>query len=293
MHNFWKVMFVFAAAGLILACSIASAPVTAPTQQNFATIVAGTIRAITAAAPTNSLQATSMIRLGITATPATQGASVSYNQVSFIIPHGLANGTTNTITTGIEFPYINPSAGDMPQHIKIVLDGYPIPGTSLDPQITVFKSSEYAQYADLTQQTISALQNLQYAQGQPLPGGLPSGQFDAQGQAVNFADGHGIRYLTQFDESPLPVNNHELIYYFHGLTNDSQYYVQAILPLQASFLALDENPNSPLPANGIPFHADPSYFNTIAQQLNTTPPNQFSPSLTSLDALVQSITVKP
>ena len=134
---------------------------------------------------------------------------------------------------------------------------------------------------------------MHYQHGQPLPKNLPAGSFSAAVQSVNFANGNGIRYLTQFDQSPLPVNNRELFYYFHGITNNGTYYVQVILPVQAPFLAPDENPNSSLPRNGIPFHSDQSYFNAIAQQLNTTPPDQFSPSLASLDALVQSITINP
>ena len=291
MNRFQKSVFIFAMMVLILACSIASNPTTAP--QSIATIVAGTIQAITAA-PTNSLQATSIIKITATGTPAMQGVSASYNNVSFIIPQGLANGTANATTSDIELPYTNPGGGDMPQHTKIILNGYPIQNTILQPQITVFKSAEYAQYGDLTQQIISALQNLNYTQGQPLPQGLPAGDlnFNAQIRAVNFANGHGIRYFTQFDQAVLPINNRELIYYFQGISNND-YYVQVILPVQASFLAPDENPNSPLPANGIPFYADQSYFNAIAQQLNATPLDQFSPSLTSLDALVQSITVNP
>jgi hypothetical protein len=289
MHNFQKVIFVFAIAGLILACDMIPAPATAPNPQSIATIVAGTMQAITAAAPANTSQTAA------TSKPATQGTSISFNNVSFVIPQGLANGTTNSTTTDIELPYINPSIGAMPQHIRVVFNGYSIHGTLLDPQIAVFKSAEYAQYTDLTQQIISTLHNLQYVQGQPLPQGLPVGPFNAQVKAIDFTNGHGLRYLTQFDEAPLPVNNHELIYYYQGLTTDGQYYVQVILPLQAPFLPPDENPNSSLPASGIPFNADQlqSYFSAVTQRLNTTTPDQFSPPLTALDELIQSIEIKP
>jgi hypothetical protein len=205
----------------------------------------------------------------------------------------LASGTTNVTTTDIEPPYINPSGGQMPQHTKIILNGYPVQGASWQPQIIVFNAGQYARYTDLTQHLISGLRSMHYQRGQPLPGTLPSGQFNAAIQSVNFVNGNGIRYLTQFDQSPLPANNHELFYYFHGITNDGNYYVQVVLPIQAPFLASDNNPNSPLPRNGIPFHRDQSYFNAVAQQLNTTPPDQFSPSLTSLDALIQSIMINP
>ena len=52
-------------------------------------------------------------------------------------------------------------------------------------------------------------------------------------------------------------DNRELFYYFHGITNDGNYYVQVILPVQAPFLAPDENPNSPAAAERHPFPQRP------------------------------------
>ena len=283
MNKLWKFVLIFSTLIIILACNLSSAAPTPTSQPNVATIVASTLQAATDAAQTSAAQ--------ISPTP--QALAVNYANIKLAIPSNLANGTTNTSSTDIEFPYINPSAGQMPQHAKIILNGYPIQGTSLEPQIVVFKADEYSRYTDLTQQIISGLRSMHYQHGQPLPEGLPSGQFNAAVQSVNFVNGNGIRYLTQFNESLLPVNNRELIYYFHGITNDGNYYVEVILPLQAPFLAPDNNPNSPLPQNGIPFHGDQSYFSAVEQRLNATSPNQFSPSLTSMDALVQSITVAP
>ena len=99
--------------------------------------------------------------------------------------------------------------------------------------------------------------------------------------------------MKEIDQAVLPVNNRELIYYFHGLTDSGDFYVEAILPLQAPFLAADEDPASPLPPGGIPFKMDNlgSYFQDVANKLNATPPDGFTPSLTTLDALIQSIFV--
>ena len=283
MNKLWKFVLIFATLTIIVACNLPSAAPTPTSQPNVATIVASTLQAATDAAGTSAAQ--------ISPTP--QALAVSYGNVQLAIPSNLASGTTNVTTTDIEPPYINPSAGQMPQHAKIILNGYPIQGASWQPQIIVFNAGQYARYTDLTQHIISGLRTMHYQHGQPLPQNLPAGPFSAAVQSINFVNGNGIRYLTQFDQSPLPVNNRELFYYFHGITNDGNYYVQVVLPIQAPFLASDNSPNSPLPQNGIPFHGDQSYFNAIEQQLNATPPNQFSPSLTSMDALVQSITVAP
>jgi|SRR5271157_828659 len=298
MNKFWKIILIFATIGIILACNLPS-NITPTPQLTVATVVASTFQAVTAAAQTSAVQATSTPTASPTTTPTAaasptpQALAVNYANVNLNIPSNLANGTTNISSTDVEFPYVNPSWGNMPQHTKIILNGYPIQGASLQPQILVFKADEYSKYGNGNGQIISGLRSMHYRHGQPLPEGLPAGQFNADVQSINFANGNGIRYLTQIDESPLPINNRELIYYFHGITNDGQFYVQVILPIQAPFLGPDNNPNSPLPGNGIPFHADQSYFNAIAQQLNATPPSQFSPSLNALDALVQSITVNP
>ena len=299
MNKAWKIFLTFATLVIIVACNLPSTAPTATPQLNVATVVASTFQAVTVAAQTSAAQAPSTPTASptttptATASPTPQALAVNYANVNLNIPSILANGTTNSSSTDLEFPYVNPSLGNMPQHTKVILNGYPIQGTLLNPQILVLKSDEYSKYGDGNQLIISGLRTMHYQHGQPLPEGLPAGEFNADVQSINFANGNGIRYLTQIDESPLPINNLELIYYFHGITNDGQYYVQVILPIQAPFLAPDNNPNSPLPTNGIRFHTDQSYFNAIAQQLNATPPNQFFPSLAALDALIQSITVNP
>ncbi|MFZ1043244.1 MAG: hypothetical protein WCA79_00400 [Anaerolineales bacterium] len=295
MNKLWKFVLIFATMVIILACNLPSAAPTPTSQPNVATIVAGTLQAATDAAATSAAQITSTPTITPTATasPTPQALAVNYANIQLAIPSNLASGTTDVTTTDIEPPYINPSSGQMPQHAKIILNGYPVQGASWQPQIIVFNAGQYARYTDLTQHIISGLRSMHYQRGQPLPEGLPSGQFNADVQSINFANGNGIRYLTQFDQSPLPANNRELFYYFHGITNDGNYYVQVVLPIQSPFLPPDNNPSSPLPRNGIPFHGDQSYFNAVEQQLNATPPDQFSPSLTSLDALVQSIKVSP
>ncbi len=264
MNKLWKFVLIFATMIIILACNLPSAAPTPTSQPNVATIVASTLQVVTAAAQTSAAQATSTPTLTptVTASPTPQGLPVSYVNINLLVPPNLASGTTNVVTTDIEPPYINPSAGQMPQHTKIILNGYPIQGASWQPQIIVFNAGQYARYTDQSQHIISGLRSMHYQHGQPLPDGLPTGQFNADIQSVNFVNGNGIRYITQFDQSPTPVNNRELFYYFHGITNDGNYYVQVILPLQAPFLAPDENPNSPLPRNGIPFHMNQSqsYF---------------------------------
>jgi hypothetical protein len=128
MNKLWKFVLIFSTIGIILACNYPSAAPTPTSQPNVATIVASTLQVVTAAAQTSAAQTP-------TATPTPQGLPVTYVNINLLVPPNLANGTTNNSTTGIEFPYTNPSFGNMPQHTKIILNGYPVQGASLQPQI--------------------------------------------------------------------------------------------------------------------------------------------------------------
>ncbi len=278
----------------LLASPTAAAPMPSDTQPAVATNAAATAPTDTVAPTEAAATDTAQPQAATSTAPAPAGAAVSYANISLVVPSGLATDTTNTTGTDVEFPFVNPSLGEMPQHAKIVLNGYPVQGTTLAPQVMAFPASEYAQYADSNQQLIAALQNMQYMDGQPLPDGFPDGPFSSHTGGLAMANGKGIRYLTQFNQAALPVNNQELIYYFHGLTSDGSTYVEAILPVSAAFLAPDDNPNSALPAGGIPFNMDDlaAYFQAVASKLDATPPSQFTPSLDTLDALIQSINTK-
>jgi len=85
-----------------------------------------------------------------------------------------------------------------------------------------------------------------------------------------------------------------LSYQYQGLTSDGKYYVIAILPVNIPFLAADDKPDAAVPTDGIPIPAngpDESYYTAVLQKLNGTSPDAFTPSLTLLDALIQSINI--
>ena len=276
-------------AGIIffaLACGLGPPTTPMPSQQNVETIVAATFDALTAVAPPTAEATQESGQL----TP--DGTPVNTTEVSFFIPNGIANDATSAMTTDVEYPYINPSLGDMPQHVKLTLNLYALNGTQFEPHIMIFHSAEYSQYTENTAGMISAMQSLQYVDGQPLPENLSS-DFSAHIHAVNFKNGRGVRYLTQVFTNFLPVNNNELFYYYQGLTDDGQYYIQAILPINTPFLAADSNPNTPLPADGIPFNMDDfsGYLDTIAQRLNSADTFSFTPYLEYLDAMIESMQV--
>jgi len=276
----------------LVACGINS-PASPPTEIPTLTTNVATPQILAAATPTEN----PTLPVSSTATSdanslTPDGETVSVGGITFLIPNGMASDATSTITGDVEYPYINPSGGNMPQHIKFTLNNYAAQQTLLQPQIIVFKTAEYTQYSDLTAGIINELQSLNYVDGQPLSKNLSGPTFTAQIQALKFQNGHGIRYLTQVDQAPMPANNHEMFYYFQGLTSDGQFYIQAVLPTQVAYLPADGNPNTPLPANGIPFNDDfLAYMNAVTQKLNATGTFSFTPYLDHLDSMMESLSI--
>ncbi|MCC6260873.1 MAG: hypothetical protein IT311_08425 [Anaerolineales bacterium] len=223
-----------------------------------------------------------------------EGNTYETENISFLIPNGIATDATSALTSEYEYPYINPSVGDMAPHLKFTLNAYELADTLLKPQIILFHAEAYAQYSEYTATTINLLQNLQYVDGQPLPEPLAGQLFTAQIHRVDFQNSRGVRYLTQVAQAIGPANNHEMFYYFQGVTNDGKYFVQAILPINAPFLASNNSPDAPLPADGIPLNESDftGYLNAITEKLNATDTFSFAPYLDHLDALVESIQVK-
>jgi hypothetical protein len=108
-----------------------------------------------------------------------------------------------------------------------------------------------------------------------------------------FQNGLGIRMLTQLAQDAVPINNHDLIYFFSGLTNDGMYYVVAILPINAP--GLPENyqsgefpdPNDPTNTE----NALQEYYSDVTFRLNNTRADSFTPNINLLDALINSINI--
>jgi hypothetical protein len=274
-----------------LACGLA-APAT-PAQPGVETIVAATFQALTSVAPA-------------TQTPReASGTTIAVNNISFVIPTGIGSGAQAEKIEAV------PPSNDMPwweiapTYNKYLIQGYPLSNTFHKPIIYVYPVDEYIQVNQDVATLVDQLKTIINSPDQPLPKNLPflpafnAGQvFYSNTQAVNFQSGSGIRYLTQFDQAPAPINNNEVFYTFQGLTSDGKYYIAAILPTNTVTLVTDGNLNTVTPAGGIPFDWNPDnfemlpkYIESVKQLLNATDPNAFTPSLPMLDTLIQSITV--
>ena len=255
---------LFILACLTAACgsNAASAPEAAPEVE---TIVASTLQALTPAPPSAPVY--------------------QFENISIAIPAALGTGATPTKTEDVELPFINPSNGPMPEHTVLEISGYPLVRSA---RIMVFKTSEYAAYSDLTQHIINTLQTRAYETAQPMPEELSLGPLSPQLLTLSPPNGHGLRYVTEILTAVVPVSNDQIFYYYQGLSNDGNYFISAILPINASVLVSNE---VPFPDSGTAEDYD-DYFAAVAKNLSDADPSEFQPDLGVLDSLIQSILIQ-
>ena len=208
---------------------------------------------------------------------------------------GVAQDFTSQVIEAVSPSADGPWWEAMPQYTLLTLQGYPTPAHLLETQIFVFPVeglSVNESTAGMVESLQALLQSQQAGDRMPyLPLYNAAQVMHAQVSYLDFKNGRGVRYLTQFDQAPLPINNYELHYTFQGLTSDGKYYVAAVLPVNLPALPMDASVdlNNP-PAN---FMEDfPTYLSDTVDMLNGQPAGAFSPDLSALDAMIESLEIK-
>jgi len=240
-----------------------------------------------------------------TPAPEFPGQPVTYDRLSLVLPAKLASGGTGQSFPRAEGENIGPWE-ITPGHIAVTFIGYTLPDTFHTARIYVFPAEEYAALFEGAEGSINRLRSIFAAPNAPVAAeNLPfipffnaGAQFSAQIQRIEFQNGAGVRFLTQYGQDVSPINNRSMFYQFQGLTSDGNSYVIAILPVNHPALPADYD--SPTPPGGIPFPdtSDPNadfmgYYEQVGQLLDTSTESTFTPNLETLDLLIQSIQVTP
>jgi hypothetical protein len=135
-----------------------------------------------------------------------------------------------------------------------------------------------------------------------MPFGIDASQaFHARIKYLDFRNGKGIIFLTQFNIEPSLINNQGLLYTFQGLTDDGLYYVSARFPVTAPFLPpsyeSDTFENYTLPAYFYSEHRESNeksykiYLAQAVRKLEELPQNQFQPNLALSEELIRSLCI--
>ncbi|MBI5958560.1 MAG: hypothetical protein HY866_07495, partial [Chloroflexi bacterium] len=118
---------------------------------------------------------------------------------------------------------------------------------------------------------------------------FPAGQvIRARAQYVDLPTIRGISYVTVYRQDASPLISSDCWYTFQGLSTDGLVYVSAAFKLSPSMFPAELDPNFDYEAFMATFT---DYMNGSIAQLNAATPDQFSPSLTTLDGMIQSFIV--
>lgn len=183
-----------------------------------------------------------------------------------------------------------------PEHQRLTFLGYPLADTFHQPQIFIYPVQEYLEVDPGIGDRLATLQQMllvRTTEGLPEP--LPffpswnAGQVLAvQVKYLDFKNGSGVRYLTQYGQGIYPVSSQTLFYTFQGLSSDGRWLVSAVLPVASPVLP---DPESVL--------QDPSfednyaaYLEEVKGLLGEQPDSSFQPDLAALDAIFQSLEVR-
>jgi hypothetical protein len=207
------------------------------------------------------------------------------------IASGLYTETVAALPAGDNTPYWEV----LPEYTRANLHGYLLSNHLIQPQIFIYPVKDLGKVNEGAGKVIASLQTLlqspQEIQDMPfLPLINELQVMHANIQYLNFKNGQGLRYLTQFNQGVVPINNQGLIYTYQGITSDGKYYVAAVLPVNHPSLPADVNAIANI---SLEFSTDyPVYLTNVIDTLNTQPGNTFTPDLTQLDVMMSSLKIK-
>lgn len=294
------------AALALTACGTNAQP-TQPQAGAVETIVAATLQAVTQEAAGQSSTPTSQAvtpEAGSQPTAQPAGTTVTFQNVSFIIPNGLGDNANAEIIPLADESTNSDPWGMAPEHILFTLTNYPAPPEAFDPVIRIYPAQAYADVNPWAANSIESLRAFLANPGLAITNdnapnvpflGAAAQQYAAQIQPLAFDGGNGIRMISQYGQFPGPITKDRSFYHYEGLTGDGKYLVAALLPLALPLQSTPENPS----ADGVQYPDDimnsdamKAYYQGITDKLNAADPNSFQPALAQLDALIQSIQVK-
>ena len=225
---------------------------------------------------------------------------------AFEIPHRISFTYSNQIAQGTRWEWVPESrdvqtpTGPVPEYTAIYFQDYSdaTGWTDTGQFINVYPVMTFP--TDSNQPFAQGLQNLRavLAARPDVPAGnlpmLPivtaSQVLRSQVQYLDFPGGSGIRYVTAAALDVSPLSDSVLFYTFQGLTSDGAYYVAGVFPVKSGLLPATPEPMDSDQYNQ--FAANyPAYIADLTQKLDGLAPQSFSPDLTLLDKLFQSLQI--
>jgi heat shock protein HslJ len=203
-------------------------------------------------------------------------------------------------TSLVQATAYDPARAGMPQHAEVTFGQ---PGA---PIIYIIPTEDYKKLWDvndnpLVSNSLAKLEDLLSQKPSPfntccmsaLPVEMAGGLNDivAQGRYLPIQSGEGLRFVGRFMQDANPAANGQFYYVFQGFSTDHKYFISMFYPVTSTKLPnIDQVPQSEIDL----MTQDPqAYAAQKAKELDAFSPEDFSPSLTALDALITSLKFTP
>ncbi len=232
--------------------------------------------------------------------------TVAFDGFSFSFPSALATGVNITRYPGDPTTLDQPGGPEVAHTQFVLYTNAPAPETFYEGAggVRVYNTADFAGY-DFAQQQLQLLQTLiaqrpdlaQYmttdqtsnANNLPFLPVAPAAQvIRARAQYVDTGAFSGVSYVTVYRQDVSPFVGSDFRYVFEGISADGSTLVSANFPLTTTLFPAE------VPAD---FNMDnfAATFNDYLQQsvttLNSAAPTDFTPSLATLDTVIQSFAV--
>lgn len=224
---------------------------------------------------------------------------ISFEGVQFSFDPGIASSVNTAIIPGKNMGEDFFAFETYPTYFEFSFNQYPASDHFHTPTIIVYPVEDYRAISGFAQDQFNKLASVLVNR----PGGSsmsdlpflplwPAAQlFSAQVSYFDFQNGSGVRFLTMFGQDIFPVDNHNLIYTYQGMTQDGQYYISAVFPITHS--GLPDDGTDVIGENFADFYNNwESYLATTLRFLGEQPLESFTPSIILLDELVASILIE-
>lgn len=240
-----------------------------------------------------------------TATQGSENPAYSQNGISFNLPTCLASDAAISTVPAVPEDPNGDASQSYPEHRLIQFVNYPLVGKFFDAKVAIYPVAEFVQLQPGLVEEVQALKTMLAAHPEVrseslpfLPPQMAQQVFHARESYLDFQNGSGIAFLSEYSQSFAPANNHDLFYTYQALTTDGKYWVSAILPVSANFV--QETPNlNDVPQNGIPVFTDPSdtqaveeYYAAVTALMGSVEASAYTPEITCLDVFLQSLKVE-
>jgi len=122
--------------------------------------------------------------------------------------------------------------------------------------------------------------------------------FASRVKYVNFKNGRGVFFLTQWDTETSQVSNAGLEYAFQGITDDGQHYIYGEFSVAAPVLPKGDEPEVKAwdQKNYLLDHNSPQYqqyLQPVVAKLEALSADKFQPNLELLEKLMASLELQP